>query len=141
MNYTDKEKEHIMHSFDLFCKRTIRHKAYNIHNQNKRIREHYISLEKVYNEYFCECFCFDEYPILQYHFKVLGLVFSVNDYKLGKALSKLTAKQREIILAYYFTDLNLRGISQILGVAPQSASFHHVKGLKKLRKIMEADNE
>ena len=42
MDYTDKEKEHIMHLFDLFCKRAIRRKAYSMHNQNKRIRERYI---------------------------------------------------------------------------------------------------
>ena len=141
MNYTEKEKEHLIHSFDLFCKRVIKNKAYEIYNRNKRYNERFVSLDKVYNEYLSECGVLDTYPILQYHFKAFGYVFSVNDYKLGNALLKLEKSKRDIILMYYFTDLNLSDLACFIGYSNRTASYRHIQGLHLLRELMEADNE
>ena len=141
MKYTDKQREHIIHSFDLFCKRVIRNKAYEIYNKNKRDIERFISFDKVCNEYLSECGELDTYPISQYHFEAFGYVFSVNDDKLGKALSALVKSKRDVILMYYFTELTLKDISCLIGYSNRTASYRHIRGLHLLREFMEADNE
>lgn len=83
MTYTDKQKEHIEHTFDGYCKKVIRNTAYNIYRANKQKLNHEVSFEKIYvehNQQFSET---DTYPILQYHFTVFDYVLSVNDYYLG----------------------------------------------------------
>lgn len=71
-------------------------------NKKKRlISERNVSFEDIANDYFSECGECDAYPILQYHFEAFGNIFSINDDRLGKALSKLPKKKRDLILTYY----------------------------------------
>ena len=97
MKYTDEQKEHIRHCFDYYCKKTIRYQAINLYRESSKYAECNVSFEEIWNEYFSECGECDTYPILQYHFEAFGYQFSVNDYKLGKALSQLPKKKRYII--------------------------------------------
>ena len=140
MKYTDEQKEHIIHCFDSFCKTVIRYKAYSLHDIHKRDNARYISFESIadYISEYGEC---DIYPVLQYHFEAFGYAFSVNDYRLGKALAQLDKKKRDIILMYYFGGMNLSQISRELFKAHSSISYIHVRALRQLRKIMEAGNE
>ena len=102
----------------------------------------YISFEDIPNDYFSEFGECDTYPILQYHFEAFGYQFSVNDYNLGNALSKLPKKKRDIILMYYFANFKLTEIAKMLGKPHQSISYIHVRALGKLRELMEGgENE
>ena len=139
MNYTDEQKEHIRHYFDSFCKKTIRYQAINLYRENGKYAERNVSFEEILNEYFLECGKCDTYPILQYHFEAFGYIFSVNDYKLGKALFQLSKHKRDVILMYYFTDYKLKDIAEMIGKAQKNISYIHIRALKNLREIMEDD--
>lgn len=136
MKYTDEQKERIRHCFDCYCKKTIRYQAINLYRENAKYAERNVSYEKIWNDYFSECGECDTYPILQYHFEAFGYQFSVNDYKLGNALSQLPKKKRDIILMYYFANFKLTEIAKMLNKPHQSISYIHTRTLKKLRKIM-----
>lgn len=56
---------------------------------------------------------------------------------LSDALVRLPAKYREIILLYYYQNLNIRDTAQALGLAPSSASSRLKKARERLRALME----
>ena len=52
------------------------------------------------------------------------------------ALDNLTEKERRVIELYYYEDLTLKEISNILEVSESRVSQLHTKGLIKMRKVM-----
>ena len=55
---------------------------------------------------------------------------------LGEAMDLLTEKERKVILLYYYEDLTLKEISNILEVSESRVSQLHTKALMKMRKKM-----
>ena len=55
---------------------------------------------------------------------------------LGEAIDTLTEKEKKVILLYYYEDLTLKEISNILEVSESRVSQLHTKGLLKMRKKM-----
>lgn len=53
-----------------------------------------------------------------------------------KSLDNLTEKERRVIELYYYEDLTLKEISNILEVSESRVSQLHTKGLIKMRKVM-----
>ena len=141
MKYASKEKEHIAHCFDSFCKTVIRHCAMNLYNERDKQIKRNIALDEIYAEYSEQYGKCDIYPILQYQFVIFGNVFIINDYCLGQAISTLTGKQRIIILLYCFAGYSIRNIADMYGTSHQNISYVHITALKKLRELLEADNE
>jgi RNA polymerase sigma factor for flagellar operon FliA len=74
----------------------------------------------------------------QSHFRQPEEVVEEEELKtmLGKALGTLTEKERRVIELYYYEDMNLKEISQILDVSESRVSQLHTKGLLKMRKRM-----
>ena len=54
--------------------------------------------------------------------------------KLAEALELLTEKEKKVILLYYYEDLTLKEISNILEVSESRVSQLHTKGLSKMKK-------
>lgn len=55
---------------------------------------------------------------------------------LAEALELLTEKERKVILLYYYEDLTLKEISNIMEVSESRVSQLHTKGLVKMKKKM-----
>ena len=55
---------------------------------------------------------------------------------LADALNQLTEKERKVILLYYYEDLTLKEISNILEVSESRVSQLHTKGLQKMKTKM-----
>jgi RNA polymerase sigma factor for flagellar operon FliA len=74
----------------------------------------------------------------QSHFKQPEEVVEEEELKkmLAEALELLTEKERRVIELYYYEDMNLKEISQILEVSESRVSQLHTKGLLKMRKKM-----
>lgn len=141
MKYTDEQKKQIERAFNSFCKTVIRYCAINLYRKRDRDSKRYVSLDEIYTEYQDECGECDTYPVLQYHFEAFGNLFSIHDDRLGNALSKLPKKKRDVILTYCFTGCTLKSIAEKTGQPRINISYIHVKGLKKLRELMEGGNE
>ncbi len=52
---------------------------------------------------------------------------------LVEALKKLTEKEQNVITLYYYEELTLKEISQILSVSESRVSQLHTKALKKIK--------
>ena len=55
---------------------------------------------------------------------------------LAEALELLTEKEKKVILLYYYEDLTLKEISNILEVSESRISQLHTKALQKLKTKM-----
>lgn len=55
---------------------------------------------------------------------------------LGEALELLTEKERKVIVLYYYEELTLKEISNILEVSESRISQLHTKGLQKMKQKM-----
>ena len=56
--------------------------------------------------------------------------------KLKESLDVLTEKERKVVLLYYYEDLTLKEISEILEVSESRVSQLHTKALVKMKKTM-----
>ena len=56
--------------------------------------------------------------------------------KLKAALDVLTEKEKQVILLYYYEEMTLKEISQILSVSESRVSQLHTKALGKMRSVM-----
>ena len=55
---------------------------------------------------------------------------------LGEALQLLTEKEQKVITLYYYEDLTLKEISNILEVSESRISQLHTRALQKMKKKM-----
>ncbi|WP_317437415.1 sigma-70 family RNA polymerase sigma factor [Thomasclavelia spiroformis] len=55
---------------------------------------------------------------------------------MGMALRKLSEKQRNYILLYYFQDMRDREIAELYHVSRSSVSYTRNRGLRKLQALM-----
>ena len=55
---------------------------------------------------------------------------------LGQALELLTEKEKKVILLYYYEDLTLKEISNVLEVSESRISQLHTRALQKLKTKM-----
>ena len=57
---------------------------------------------------------------------------------LAESLKLLTEKEQRVIELYYYEEMTLKEISEILGVSESRVSQLHTKGLMKMRRKMGA---
>ena len=55
---------------------------------------------------------------------------------LEEALELLTEKENKVVLMYYYEELTLKEISEVLGVSESRVSQLHTKAIVKMRKRM-----
>ena len=67
-------------------------------------------------------------------FQVLNFTVYVSDEKIGTALCKLSARQREFILLYYFQDMNDKEIAKLYHLSRSAISYTRNKGLEKRKR-------
>lgn len=79
---------------------------------------------------------YDSYFIDFFAFQVWNFSIKVSDEKLGIALRKLSKKQRNYILLYYFQDMRDREIAELYHVSRSSVSYMRNRGLQKLQALM-----
>jgi RNA polymerase sigma factor for flagellar operon FliA len=57
--------------------------------------------------------------------------------KLAKAIEALSEREKQVVSLYYYNDLQLNEVAQVLGVTPQRASAIHTKAIVKLSTLMQ----
>lgn len=100
MDCTEAYKEHIMYSFNGFCKVVIRYAAINAWRDRNRRRQREISFEYLTEEKFYPLSTSDEAlksPYEQYPVTICGQTIILTNGELAAALLCLPEKKREII--------------------------------------------
>ena len=140
MACTEAYKEHIMYTFNGFCKVVIRYAAINAWRERSRRRQKEISFEYLTEEKFYPFSTSDEYfadPYKEYRIMICGQTIILTNGNLATALLSLPRKKREIIYLYFFGRYTQQEIGEIYGNC-RSTAWHHIhSALKMLYKEME----
>ena len=137
---TEAYKEHIMYTFNGFCKTVIRYAALNAWRDRSRRRQKEISLEYLTEEKFYPLGTTDEYfeaPYEEYPITICGQTVILTNGELAAALLSLPERKREIIFLYFFGDYTQQEIGEMYGRC-RSTAWHHIhSALQMLHKEME----
>jgi len=140
MSCTEAYKEHIMYTFNGFCKTVIRFAALNAWRDRSRRRQKEISLEYLTEEKFYPLGTTDEYfeaPYEEYPITICGQTVILTNGELAAALLSLPERKREIIFLYFFGDYTQQEIGEMYGRC-RSTAWHHIhSALQMLHKEME----
>ena len=140
MPCTEAYKEHIMYTFNGFCKTVIRFAALNAWRDRSRRRQKEISFEYLTEEKFYPLGTTDEYfeaPYEEYPITICGQTVILTNGELAAALLSLPERKREIIFLYFFGDYTQQEIGELYGRC-RSTAWHHIhSALQMLHKEME----
>ena len=140
MDCTEAYKEHIMYSFNGFCKVIIRYAAITAWRDKNRRRQKEISLEYLTEEKFYPLGTTDEYfeaPYEEYPITICGQTVILTNGELAAALLSLPERKREIIFLYFFGDYTQQEIGEMYGRC-RSTAWHHIhSALQMLHEEME----
>ena len=140
MPCTEAYKEHIMYTFNGFCKTVIRFAAINAWRDRSRRRQKEISLEYLTEEKFYPLGTTDEYfeaPYEEYPITICGQTVILTNGELAAALLSLPERKREIIFLYFFGRYTQQEIGELYGRC-RSTAWHHIhSALQMLHKEME----
>ena len=140
MNCTEAYKEHIMYSFNGFCKVVIRYAAINAWRDRNRRRQKEISFEYLTEEKFYPLSTSDEFlksPYEQYPVTICGQTIILTNGELAAALLSLPEKKREVIYLYFFGNYTQREIGEIYGNGKSTVWHHLHSALQMLQEEME----
>ena len=129
--------ERIQHQFDAYCKKVLRNAARNIYRQLARQAEREISLSDLPENGAGIVAVMDDYFSDEQQFEELGFSIAIKSELLAEALRLLPERQREIILRYYFLDMNDREIGEASDTVRNTVSYQRNTALKKLKQILE----
>ena len=137
---TEAYKEHIMYTFNGFCKTVIRFAALNAWRDRSRRRQKEISLEYLTEEKFYPLGTTDEYfeaPYEEHPITICGQTVILTNGELAAALLSLPERNREIIFLYFFGDYTQQEIGEMYGRC-RSTAWHHIhSALQMLHEEME----
>ena len=140
MTCTEAYKEHIMYSFNGFCKVVIRYAAINAWRDRNRRRQKEISFEYLTEEKFYPLSTSDEAlksPYEQYPVTICGQTIILTNGELAAALLSLPEKKREVIYLYFFGNYTQREIGEIYGNGKSTVWYHLHSALQMLQEEME----
>lgn len=140
MDCTEAYKEHIMYSFNGFCKVVIRYAAINAWRDRNRRRQKEISFEYLTEEKFYPLSTSDEFlksPCEQYPVTICGQTIILTNGKLAAALLSLPEQRQELIYLYFFKHYRQWEIGKMYGRCRSTAGYQIHRTLKLLRKEME----
>jgi RNA polymerase sigma factor (sigma-70 family) len=140
MPCTEAYREHIMYTFNGYCKTVIRFAAINVWRDRSRRRQKEISLEYLTEEKFYPLGTTDEYfetPYEGYPIKICGQTVILTNGELAAALLSLLEKNREIIFLYFFEHYTQQEIGEMYGRCRSTTGYQIRRTLQHLYKEME----
>ena len=137
---TEAYKEHIMYTFNAFCRVVIRYATLNSWRDRSRKRQREISFEYLTEEKFYPFSTSNKYfidPYEQYPITICGQTVILTNGELAAALLSLPEKKREIIYLYFFGHYTQQEIGEMYGRC-RSTAWHHIhSALQMLQEKME----
>ncbi len=139
MNCTEEYRQHIMYTFNGFCKVVIRYAAINAWRDRNRRRQKEISFEYLTEEKFYPLNTsdkhftahYEEYPVT-----ICGQTVILTNGDLAAALLSLPEREKEIIYLYFFGNYTQQEIGKIYRRARSTMSRHLHSALQMLQEEM-----
>ena len=134
---TESQKLHKQYAFEDFMKTVLRNKARNIHKKLDIQEQREAAASNFDESIFDSLITEDSYVLdTMTSFSVKEHVFVVTPH-IGKALSYLQPKHRDILLLSYFAEWSDSKIARYLGLAVSTVNDRRIQALQKLKQIME----
>lgn len=130
-------RERTQHQFDAYCKKVLKYAARDIYRRLARQAEHELSLSEFSENGAGIIAVMDDYFEDERQFEALGFSVAIKSELLSEALRLLPEKEREIIMRYYFLDMNDREIGEKDNTPRNTINYQRNGILEKLYKIME----
>jgi DNA-directed RNA polymerase specialized sigma24 family protein len=128
MPYTEAYREHIMYTFNGYCKTVIRFAAITAWRDRIRRRQKEISVEYLTEEKFYPLGTTDEYfeaPYEEYPITICGQTVILTNGELAAAVLSLPEKNREIIFLYFFGHYTQQEIGGMYGRCRSTTHGRH----------------
>ena len=130
---------HKQHTFDAFCKRTIRNESANAFRQIRVQQDRFVSLSDLPEEGSEALATYDLYPWEYTSFPVDGDVILIKDDRLADALTTLPKRFRDILLMYWFLELADREIGEKLNLSRKTVNNRRQQAYELLKELMGGD--
>ena len=130
---------HKQHTFDAFCKRTIRNESANAFRQVRVQQDRFVSLSDLSEEGSEALATYDLYPWEYTSFPVDGDVILIKDDRLADALTVLPQSLRDIFLMYWFLELADREIGEKLSLPRRTVNHRRQRAYELLKELMGGD--
>lgn len=125
-------------TFDSFFKTVATNKSIDILREYNRQMKREIPLDEMSpSDISKRASATDTYRLYSRPYQVRDYVIRVYDPNIGEVLQYLTPQRREVILLYYFLDLNDVEIGKLLHIDNTTAKYRRRSALKQLKKLME----
>ncbi len=133
----DPKEEHKEHSFDSYCKRTLKNESNDYRRRMNVLRKHEIPLSELPQEILTQLAVWDEYFKDTYRFEARGFEIFVADGLLAEALKTLPQDRLEIVLLHYFLGMSDPEIAAHLKLVRRTVAYRRTSSLQELKKFME----
>ncbi|WP_097002322.1 sigma-70 family RNA polymerase sigma factor [Lacrimispora amygdalina] len=131
----------IENQFDYICKRAMEDERKDYQRYISRLSKHEISFSDMGDYLISQFSTVDNYATDFHTFILNGSTIGVENDLLSEALKSLAEKKREIILLYYFMDMNDTEIAEILKLNRSTVYRHRTSGLAFIKEFMEEHTE
>lgn len=131
----------IENQFDYICKRAMDDECKDYLKYLSRLSKREISFSDIGDYLVNQFSTIDHYPTEFRIFAMNGLTVGVESDLLSEALRNLPDKKREIVLLYYFMDMNDTEIAELLKLNRSTVYRHRTSGLALIKKFMEEHAE
>ena len=131
------DQERICHQFDYLCKLVFRGERCNYIKSILRRAEKEVSFSDMPEYEVDKLQTTDEYPSDNANYSVMGFTIEVRDEQLAAAIDELSPLKRDIVLLYFFMDMNCAVIARLMDKSRYTISYHRRNALVLLKKSME----
>ena len=138
----DRHYEHKQHTFDSYCKRSIRNEAMNVYTQLRKRSQREVSLSELPEDAMAQLAVYDRYSWEYMTCPVGGAVILIEDDRLAEALLALPQEDRDIFMMYWFLNMVDCEIAEYMNMARRTVNTRRQKAYRLLKELMggEADD-
>ncbi|WP_225742928.1 RNA polymerase sigma factor [Marinilactibacillus sp. Marseille-P9653] len=130
-------KRGIEKEFDYICKQPIRDEQKDYRKYLRRLSKKETTFS-MFDEHFINQFSTTDHKPSDYHtFSINQLPIHIENDLLANALKQLSSKKREILLLYYFLELDTQQIADILKLHRSTVYRNRKDALKSIKQFME----
>lgn len=134
---TEQHEEHKQHTFDCFCKRSLKYEAYNAYREIRRRQQRQVNFSELRSEDMEQLAVCDSYPSECAAYAVGDEVILIQSDRLADALNALSKECREIILMYFCLEMPDREIAERLDISRRTVNTHRRQAFQELQALME----
>ena len=123
----DRHYERKQHTFDNYCKRSIKNEAMNAYTQLRKRSHREISLSGLPEDAMAQLAVYDRYSWEYTTFPVEGAVILIEDDRLAEALLTLSQEDRDIFMMHWFLNMVDREIAEDMNMAHRTVNTRRQK--------------